>query len=794
MKKFTFLAVMAFIFSVLLKSQTQTIQTLSTFENSYENLALENGDWCVSERFTANGQPGIYNNPLKVGINISNKCFGAVNVADADWWGSIVSLKLSSPITIPQNGDVSLQMKVYRSIQPKNFRIGINGHEAANEVFQGKLNSNAIWEQIKLDLESKRGTTINSINIVFSCNWSEPRTGWGEAAYYFDDIEFVSSSSILPGIVVIDASKAYQTIDGFSASDCWMGNYVGRYWTEEAKARIAKSLFSQQTDASGNPQGIGLSMWRVNLGAGTEEQGTGSGISEESRRAQSFLNSNSEYDWTKQAGQQYFFRKAKEYGCEHLVAFSNSPLVQYTRNGKGYGDGSTNANLKDDKYDDFADYMATVLKHFKDEGLPFSFISPVNEPQYKWEDGGQEGSPWSNASIKKLVVELDKSIQTKELDTKILLSEACQWDYLSGKSGGASNQIYEFFDSKSVNYIGNLNSIIPVIGGHSYWTHNNNSQLKTIRTAVKQSADNYNLKLYQTEWSMLGDAPQNAGFPSNYSDASYMDIALFMAKVIHADLTFAGVSSWSYWTSMDLERWDHKNRFLLIAVEPKGGVYGSITAAGSNIVRERANLWALGNYSFFIRPGYQRVDLTGASDLNGLMGSAYLSPDRSKLVVVYVNMGNSDSDVTMSVNNQNRSLLSVDKYITSADLNLKKDNSQSISITGNQVISIPKRSVTTIVYSYGSLSNVENIDKETNKVSVHPNPVKAGEVLKFSSPEQNLTNNYKVSLYTLSGQLILNQTNSANGSIKIPEQLSKGTYLFVIEGKQSSIRQKISIE
>jgi len=438
--------------------------------------------------------------------------------------------------------------------------------------------------------------------------------------------------------------------------------------------------------------------------------------------------------------------------------------------------------------------MATVLKHFKDEGLPFSFISPVNEPQYKWEDGGQEGSPWSNASIKKLVVELDKSIQTKELDTKILLPEACQWDYLSGKSGGASNQIYEFFDNKSGNYIGNLSSVVPVIGGHSYWTHNNNSQLKTIRTAVKQSADNYNLKLYQTEWSMLGDAPLNAGFPANYSTATYMDIALFMAKVIHADLTFAGVSSWSYWTSMDMERWDHKNRFLLIAVEPKGGVYSSITASGSSIVRERSNLWALGNYSFFIRPGYQRIDLTGASDLNGLMGSAYLSPDKSKLVVVYVNMGNNDSDVTMSVNGRDGSLLSVEKYITTADLNLKKDNSQSISIIGNQTISIPKRSVTTIVYNYGSLSNIENIDKETNKVSVYPNPVKVGEVLKFFFPEQSSVNNYKVSLYSLSGQLILYQMNYVSGGIQIPKQLVKGTYLLEIKGKQSSTRKKISIE
>ena len=35
------------------------------------------------------------------------------------------------------------------------------------------------------------------------------------------------------------------------------------------KEKSAKWLFSQEMDADGNPEGIGLSMWRVNLGAGS---------------------------------------------------------------------------------------------------------------------------------------------------------------------------------------------------------------------------------------------------------------------------------------------------------------------------------------------------------------------------------------------------------------------------------------------------------------------------------------------------------------------------------------------
>lgn len=74
---------------------------------------------------------------------------------------------------------------------------------------------------------------------------------------------------------------------------------------------------------------------------------------------------------------------------------------------------------------------------------------------------------------------------------------------------------------------------------------------------------------------MLGDNYSSSEFVG-YEQVSEMDIAFYMSKVIHNDLTVAGVSSWSYWTSMDVSRWGHKNRFLLISLVPAGGEYGDI--------------------------------------------------------------------------------------------------------------------------------------------------------------------------------------------------------------------------
>lgn len=89
--------------------------------------------------------------------------------------------------------------------------------------------------------------------------------------------------------VTINPNKTYQTIVDFGASDCWTADFVGKYFSSTEKEKSAKWLFSQEFDSNGNPEGIGLSMWRVNLGAGSAEQGAKSGIDDETRRGYCYL-------------------------------------------------------------------------------------------------------------------------------------------------------------------------------------------------------------------------------------------------------------------------------------------------------------------------------------------------------------------------------------------------------------------------------------------------------------------------------------------------------------------------
>ena len=144
---------------------------------------------------------------------------------------------------------------------------------------------------------------------------------------------FFSNNNLWPQTnVIVNPTVTYQTIHGFGASDAWNADFVGKYWNNSVKSDIAKKLFSKNFLGNGNPEGIGLSRWRFNIGAGSAEQGTASNIEMAERRAECFLNEDGSYNWNKQSGQQWFLTQAKTYGVENLVAFVNSPPRFFTKN------------------------------------------------------------------------------------------------------------------------------------------------------------------------------------------------------------------------------------------------------------------------------------------------------------------------------------------------------------------------------------------------------------------------------------------------------------------------------
>lgn len=89
--------------------------------------------------------------------------------------------------------------------------------------------------------------------------------------------------------VIFDFKSPQQTIHSFGASDCWRTQYIGCDWPLEKREQIADLLFCSDFDEWGNPKGIGLSLWRFNIGSGSHEAGDSSGISSDWRRTECFL-------------------------------------------------------------------------------------------------------------------------------------------------------------------------------------------------------------------------------------------------------------------------------------------------------------------------------------------------------------------------------------------------------------------------------------------------------------------------------------------------------------------------
>lgn len=491
--------------------------------------------------------------------------------------------------------------------------------------------------------------------------------------------------------VLLDSSVTYQTMVGFGASDAWQCQFVGRDWPLDKRERIADLLFSREVDAAGNPKGIGLSLWRFNIGAGTAEQGEDSGIRNSWRRAECFQNADGTYDWSKQAGQRWFLQAARRRGVERFLAFPNAPPVHLAFNGKGYA--TTNLphfNLKLGRTDDYAAFLADVVEHFEKEGFHFDYLSPFNEPQWNWNEAKQEGTPALNVELHALVHALSKELSRRKLATQLVIGEAGTIGHVAKKmdDDGRDNQARFFFSPDSPSYVGSLPNVAPIISAHSYFTVWPLDQQVESRQKLREALKAVNPKLgyWQSEYCILERNDEIGG--GGRRDLG-MNTALFVARIIHHDLTIAQARSWQWWTA--ISQVDFKDGLVYLDDGSQGetGRMGprTISLMTNGVVRESKLLWALGNYSRFARPGMVRIKcevLPAQSYANGLLASAYTDA-MGNVIVVLVNLSEGEVHCELGTGKD------VDVFTTSSSDNLKKSRQKASGV------SLPARSLGTIL-------------------------------------------------------------------------------------------------
>jgi len=465
--------------------------------------------------------------------------------------------------------------------------------------------------------------------------------------------------------ISIDPDVTYQTIDNFGASDAWSTQFVGN-WPAEKKNRMADWLFSMDTTSGGQPKGIGLSLWRYNIGAGSTEQGDSSGIPDEWHRASR---------WQAPSGQYWFLQAAKERKVKQFLAFLNSPPVNLTLTGKAFAQKGI-SNISPDNYDAFATYIADALEGVhKTTGISFDFISPVNEPQWDWSDNKQEGCPYNNDQISALTRSLSKTLIARKLPVKIVIGEAGQLNYLfDGRDKPAKGkQITAFFDSSSPEYLGNLPNVDHNILGHSYFTTSPANIALKVREEVAKEVKKVNgLGFWQSEYCILGD---NAGEINGQKRDYGMDAALYLARVIHYDLTVADAAAWQFWLA--ISPYDYKDGLIYIDKNKADGQF-----------HDSKMLWTLGNYSRFVRPGAKRIS-AGISGDSTLLVSAYKNTDRT-ISIVIVNSANDNKRI--SLNRKKGQLRRLRAYVTSEADNL-------VPLAVNNSLTIPARAVVTVTES-----------------------------------------------------------------------------------------------
>ena len=529
-------------------------------------------------------------------------------------------------------------------------------------------------------------------------------------------LEWHSPVDSEPHVVRIHSDQRAQIMDGFGASDAWIIDPMIRQWSaqnnEKAINRLADLLFDKQ-------DGIGLSMWRFNIGAGSAEQGAKSRIPDSLRRADLLISEpGGSVNHSKQMGQIAFAQAAAKRGVNEMIAFVNSPPVWATKNGLAHPGSSDDVsligstNLDPAKRSLFARFQADVVSYLRDvRGLPIRYLSPINEPTWHWTDQTQEGNRYNNREVRDVylatyaalvdaglddVVEVDagESVEYLAALSDQVVTEFSGKPYSAGVNGEGLGDYRDYInlllgDAKLRQVVGNKISL------HGYWSDALPERITDLRRLVKRqvAATSPEARVWMSELCVLGPATDLRPFDGNGFDVNDMDYALHIARIIHHDLVDLEVTAWMWWLAVT-------------AYDYKDGLVKVDSTLQADSISATKLLWTLGNFSRFIRPGFQRIETDlifqefRAGAASELLVSSYVSNTGSDWATVIVNLSDTsqlvhidlESAVTQSVSPT--AAIEWDIHLTNADNNLVW-----IGRTNNSKVTLPARSVTTLTRS-----------------------------------------------------------------------------------------------
>jgi O-glycosyl hydrolase len=439
--------------------------------------------------------------------------------------------------------------------------------------------------------------------------------------------------TISPGVfadapIVIDPTARLQTFQGWGTSLCWWAKVAGGY-PDADRARIMNQVFDPK-------DGLGFNVVRYNIGGGENPKN-----SYLSFRAAvpGFEPAPGKWDWTADANQRWVLTAAIRRGANQVEAFSNSPPWWMTKSESVTGNDGGAENLRPDQFPAFAEYLATVVRHFHDQwGVSFRDVDPLNEPCSNWWTRGkwQEGCKFDRPAQSKIIELLDSELKKRRLATTVAASDENSID-----------DAVISFDALT----DPARRAISKINTHSYA---GSKRADLFRRATDSRKD-----LWMSEYG--DDDPTG----------------MVMADRIVLDMQKLRPTAWVIWQVAD----------------PAGGwgLYkGALRDETHTDWKTNEKFYVMGNFSRFIRPGAILLEVKDPHTL------AAFNPSTRSMVLVVVNTDKSERGIAFDLAKVTPSATTVQSYRTGTVESLARQ--PAVALKANLLSAvIPARSVQTFV-------------------------------------------------------------------------------------------------
>ena len=363
---------------------------------------------------------------------------------------------------------------------------------------------------------------------------------------------------------------------GWGTSLIWWANRMG--YSDKLAQDAAELFFSEK--------GIGYNIMRYNIGGGDDP--THHHITRTDSMIPGWMKWDEEskayvYDYEADRNQLNVLKKAIEAAGEdaYVEVFSNSPPYFMCVSGCSSGgvDPSVN-NLKDECYDDFAEYMAHVSEYMQKEmGIKVSSVAAMNEPNtpyWRAFSDKQEGCHFDAGEAQ------DKILQAI---AKAFAAKGMEDVEVTGSDETSTNLALLAYQS----YSEETKKIVNRISSHSY----GEEKMAELGALMKEEGRNI--------WMSEVDGGHVAG-----EDAGEMGAALWLGKKIIRDMNGLSPSGWVIWLTID----HHISKDGYMGNKDNGmpdldGGYWGLAVADHD--RQEIILtqkyYAMGQFSRYIRPG-----------------------------------------------------------------------------------------------------------------------------------------------------------------------------------------------